>query len=170
MRTTSPIRSTPADVDDILRVYDLGIQFQKTVFHRHWFGFDRDLLLREIGEGRHWKILCGDAIACVFSVLYDDPVVWNGDPAPSLYLHRIVTNPAFKGNGYVRDIILWAQAYGRDLGKKYVRLDTFPDNEKLKEYYISCGFRFCGFRYFDPEEVIPEHYRDGLSLFELEIG
>jgi RimJ/RimL family protein N-acetyltransferase len=161
--------STPADIEEILQLCDLGIQFQKTVFHRHWFGFDRDLLVREIDEGRHWKVMEGDTIVCVYSVLYDDPVVWSEDPLPSIYLHRIVTHPAHKGNGYVRNIVDWAKIHGQEQGLQYIRLDTFPDNEKLKAYYVRCGFRFYGFRYFDAEEVIPEHYRDGLSLFEMDV-
>jgi RimJ/RimL family protein N-acetyltransferase len=160
--------STPDDTEAIFTVYHLGIEFQKTVFHRHWFGFDRDLLVREISEGRHWKITRGPDIACVFSLLFEDPVVW-GPKEPSLYLHRIVTNPVFKGNAYVPEIIDWAKTYGRAQGKEYIRLDTFPDNEKLMNYYVHCGFRYCGIREFGPGEVIPKHYRDGVSLFEMAI-
>src|ERR1700744_2986724 len=127
--------STREDIDAILLVYDRGIQFQKTVFHRHWLGFDRDLLVREIDEGRHWKIMEGPSIACVLSV---QPVITR-----------------------------WARAYGATHGQRFIRLDTFPDNDKLMNYYIRCGFRFCGFRRFTPEEAVPEHYRDGLSLFEI---
>lgn len=162
------VNSVLQDVPGIFEVYEKGIQFQKTVFHRHWFGFDKDLLLREITEGRHWKIMEDGEIACVFSVLYDDPIVW-GVQEPSLYLHRIVTHPEFKGNAYVRDIVAWAKTYGKTQGKRFIRLDTFPDNEKLKNYYIRHGFRLCGIKQFDPGEKIPEHYRDGLSLFEIDI-
>lgn len=163
---TPPQRSAPSDVEEIMNVYALGIQFQKTVFHRHWFGFDRDLLVREIGEGRHWKIMEGSSIACVLSLQYDDTLVW-GPREPSLYLHRIVTNPHFKGRGYVPVIIGWARSYGAEYGFRFIRLDTFPDNEKLMSYYVQCGFRLCGFRYFSADEAVPEHYRDGLSLFEI---
>lgn len=167
---TTPLqRSAPEDVEEILKVCDLGIQFQQTVFHRHWFGFDRDLLVREIGEGRHWKIMEGPAIACVFSVQFDDTLVW-GPQEPSIYLHRIVTDPHFKGRGYVPLIIEWARSYGAANGFRFIRLDTFPDNTKLMDYYVQCGFRFCGFRHFAPEEVVPAHYRDGLSLFEIALG
>jgi RimJ/RimL family protein N-acetyltransferase len=156
------------DVDEIFEVYRLGIEFQKTVFHRYWPGFDRNLLIKEIEEGRHWKIEDNNRIACVFSVQYEDPIVWE-DGEPSLYLHRIVTNPAFKGNGYVKEIIEWSKDHGKSLGKKYVRLDTFSDNPRLIDYYVRCGFRLIGYKFFKPEAPIPEHYKDGLSLFEMTI-
>ena len=160
--------STHPDVDEIFEVYRLGIEFQKAVFHRHWPGFDRNLLIKEIEEGRHWKIEDKGQIACVFSVQYEDPFVWE-DGEPSLYLHRIVTNPAFKGNGYVKEIIGWAINHGRAINKKFVRLDTFSDNPRLIDYYVRCGFRLIGYKFFKPEASIPEHYRDGLSLFEITI-
>jgi RimJ/RimL family protein N-acetyltransferase len=162
--------SVAGDADEILEVYRLGIEFQKAVFHRYWPGFDVDLLRREISEKRHWKIMLGDAIACVFSVLLEDELVWGrGLEEDSIYLHRIVTNPRFRGNHFVGEIVKWAKEYARQEKRKFIRLDTFPDNQKLNEYYSACGFRFAGLKHFGNHESIPEHYRDGLSLFEMSV-
>jgi|SRR6516165_11439138 RimJ/RimL family protein N-acetyltransferase len=165
------INSRTADFERILDIYQMGIEYQKSVFHKSWLGFDKELLVREIEEKRHWKITNGEEIACVFSVLFEDPVVWGSeDTTSSIYLHRIVTNPFFRGNHYVLDIVNWAREYGRKNGMKFIRLDTFPDNQKLNQYYLDCGFRFCGLKQFGKAENIPEHYRDGLSLFEMPVG
>lgn len=166
----SPTLSKLDDVDAILHVYDLGIEFQKSLFYRHWPGFDRDLLIREINESRHWKIVRDGEIACVFSVQFEDALVWkDSNEVPAIYLHRIMTHPKFRGNAYVKTIISWGKEYARENGKRYLRLDTFQDNTRLVAYYLQCGFTFCGLRYFTPDEGAPEHYREGLGLFEMPV-
>ncbi|MDR3714846.1 MAG: GNAT family N-acetyltransferase [Puia sp.] len=114
------------------------------------------------------------AIVCFFSVAFADSLVWDErDADPSLYLHRIITNPAFRGRGYVKHIIAWAESFGAAAGKRYIRLDTHVDNQRLNAYYQECGFVFCGVKKFDGQEGnpgVPRHYLgSGLSLYEREI-
>jgi ribosomal protein S18 acetylase RimI-like enzyme len=84
-------------------------------------------------------------------------------------LHRIVTNPAFRGRGYVRHIVAWAETFGKARGKRFIRLDTSRDNQRLNAYYQECGFVFSGFKQFpdDSDPSVPRHYLGrGLSLYE----
>lgn len=150
-----------------------AIQYQQTKTGNSWQEMNRPLIEREIREQLHWKILETGQIACFFSVAYTDRLIWGEkDADPSIYLHRIVTNPAFRGKGYVKHILSWAGEFGRSNGKQYVRLDTDMDNRRLNEYYRECGFVFCGIKQFHDENdpTIPRHYlRSGLSLFEKRI-
>jgi hypothetical protein len=99
------VNATPHDVDVIFDLYDKAIEFQKTVFDKTWLGFDRELVDTEIAEGRLWKIVEDDRVACIFSVAYADPIIWGEHSHESaMYIHRIVTNPEFRGRGYVRAI------------------------------------------------------------------
>ncbi|HEY0029347.1 MAG TPA: hypothetical protein VGC65_01215 [Bacteroidia bacterium] len=87
-----------ADLPDIFKLYDQAITFQKKVSDQHWLPFDPALVKREIEENRQWKIVIGGEIACIFCIAYSDPLIWGDrDKEPSIYLHRIVTNPAFRG-------------------------------------------------------------------------
>jgi ribosomal protein S18 acetylase RimI-like enzyme len=86
------------------------------------------------------------SIACIFTVAYSDPLIWGEKKnEPALYIHRIVTNLLFRERGFVKIIFEWAKEYGRKLGKKFIRIDTWSDNQKLIDYYTECGFTFQGF-------------------------
>jgi ribosomal protein S18 acetylase RimI-like enzyme len=163
--------STPEDFNAILRMYDEAIAYQKAKLQLHWHSFDHALLAKEIKEGMHWKIVTDQGIACVFSSAYNDALVWDDkDNVPSLYLHRIVTNPLFRGKGFVKQIITWAKEYARSKGKIFVRLDVFKDNQKLNEYYRACGLMLCGEKYFNLDNGIPKHYQGIiLNLYEMKI-
>ena len=165
--------SAPEDLDVIQQLFDEAIRYQRTRSANAWHGMNRELIENEIRERMHWKIVEEEQIACLFSATYQDRLVWDErDLEPSIYLHRIVTNPAFRGRGYVRHIIAWAEDFGRALGKQYIRLDTNRDNERLNAYYRECGFVYCGTKQFDGSEPgVPLHYLGtGLSLYEKPIA
>jgi len=165
------LNSETADFDEIFRLYDAAIEFQKTKFDKTWQTFDRKMIEREIAEKRHWKIAIDDKIACIFSIAFEDPLIWKEKSAePAIYIHRIVTNPEFRGQKFVPKITDWACVYAKTIGKKFVRMDTWGDNQKLIDYYVDCGFDFLGVITPTKSAELPKHY-DGitLSLFEIKL-
>ncbi len=165
------LNSTPKDLDAIFELYDAAIAHQKAVSNMHWLPFDTQMVENEIAEGRQWKIVVEGQIACVFVTAYTDPAIWGEkDLDPSVYLHRIVTNPQFRGRGFVAEIVRWAIPHGKMLGKKFVRLDTWAENLKLKELYLFAGFQFLGIVSPANPAALPSHYSGiTLGLFEIEI-
>jgi ribosomal protein S18 acetylase RimI-like enzyme len=162
--------TTNKDLDILESLFGHAIEFQRSRSNNSWREMNRPLIEKEIREKLHWKIIEEDQIACFFSIALNDRLVWDErDAEPSIYLHRIVTNPTFRGKGYVKHIVVWAEAYGRAAGKQWVRLDTHRDNERLNAYYQQCGFVFCGIKRFedDSDPSVPRHYLgSGLSLYE----
>ncbi|HLC82612.1 MAG TPA: GNAT family N-acetyltransferase [Bacteroidia bacterium] len=165
------LNSTPDDLDAIFNLYDIAIAYQKKISNQHWLPFDPELVKKEIAEKRQWKIIINGEVASVFCVAYSDPLIWGEkDKEPSIYLHRIVTNPKFRGKNFVVEIINWALEFGKNSRKKYLRMDTWGDNEKLREYYVKCGFNFLEVIKPKNPELLPAHYAEiSLSLFEIEI-
>ena len=165
------VNSSPSDINTIFSLYDDAVAYQKTKFSKHWLPFDRDMVKKEIEEGRQWKIMEGNNVACVFAIAYEDPFIWaekNADP--SIYIHRIVTHSSFRGKGYVKQIIEWAKTHSKENNKKFIRMDTWGDNEELIKYYINCGFNFLGTVTPSATEHLPKHYSAiYLSLFEIEV-
>ena len=164
------VNSTPQDFDRRFELYDAAIEYQKQVFKRHWKGFEPGLVNEEIAENRQWKVLVDGQIACIFAITFNDVNIWGEkDQNDAIYIHRIVTDPGFRGNNFVQSITDWARNYARALGKKYVRMDTWGDNEKLIAYYQQCGFAFLGI--ITPDfRGLPKHYNGiTLSLFEIEV-
>lgn len=166
------LKSSPQDIDTIFSLYDDAVAYQKTKFEKHWLPFDREMVKKEIEEGRQWKIMEGHEVACVFAIAYDDPFIWaekNADP--SVYIHRIVTHSAFRGGGYVKKIIEWASEHAKENNKRFIRMDTWGDNRELIDYYIRCGFNFLGIITPSATENLPSHYSSILlGLFEIELA
>ena len=93
------INSTPSDIEIIFSLYDDAVAFQKTKFDKHWLSFDREMVENEIAEKRQWKIMENDEVVCIFAIAYEDPFIWKEKNAdPSVYIHRIVTNPKLEVN------------------------------------------------------------------------
>src|SRR4051812_29814914 len=97
--------STTRDMDSIFLLFDSAIDYQKKNEYNLWPKFSRQMILDEIQDNRNWKILDGNTIVCVFSVHYNDPVIWKEkDQEPAVYLHRIAVNPLLKGRGIMNVI------------------------------------------------------------------
>jgi len=179
MKSNLPVieikQSTASDIDVIFSFYDDAIAFQKTVFKKHWKGFDRDMIEREVAEGRQWKILRDGEIACIFVIEFSDPLIWKEKNADSaIYLHRIVSNSRFRGNNFMLDIISWSQAYAKANHCRFIRMDTWGDNPRLIAYYVKSGFEHVGFSIPETSGAsgeLPKHYEGTeLALFELPVN
>jgi ribosomal protein S18 acetylase RimI-like enzyme len=167
------VNCTLQDIDTILSLYKSATEYQKANGFNEWKEFERDLIISEIDEKRIWKIVMDGDIACVFTVAYSDPVIWPSSEGEgeAIYLHRITTNPAYKGRNMVQYIIAWSKEHCKETDSKFIRMDTWADNNTLINYYIKCGFRLVGGRKLDKDiaKDLPKHYST-LSLVLLEIG
>ncbi|GAA4273049.1 GNAT family N-acetyltransferase [Aquimarina gracilis] len=161
-----------ADIPAILRLYqaarDLQIERKMVV----WPHFDDSFVQKEIEEGRQWKLVKDNEIACNWAIAYNDQEIWGDqDQNDGVYIHRICTNPNFRGNGYIHDIVVWAKEHAEQKGKTYIRLDTLGNNQKLIKHYTSAGFDFLGVFNLSDTASLPKHYQDepDCLLFELKL-
>jgi ribosomal protein S18 acetylase RimI-like enzyme len=159
------------DTDEIFRLYKIATDFQKTRFTSHWPEFDKKLVEIEISENKQWKIVVDGKIACVWATTFDDPQIWeerNEDPA--VYIHRIATNPNFRGQNLVGEIVKWVKMYAQENQKQFVRMDTVGHNTGLINYYTKCGFEFLGLLKLKNTEGLPAHYENAtVSLFQMDL-
>ena len=163
--------STTANIPAIFELYDGATSYQKTVNNKSWKGFEQALIEKEINEKRHFVILENDEVACTFLIAFNNLTLWDDNGSDqSIYLHRIATNPNFRGRNYVQKIVDWAVEYAKENKLSYVRLDTHSGNERLNAHYIKCGFTFKGIHSIEWTADLPVHYKDGpFSLFEIEL-
>lgn len=166
------VNSTPADIDEIFKLYDFASAHQQTKNVVVWPKFDRKLVETELAENRQWKLLIDDAIACVWATTFTDAEIWgerNADAA--VYIHRIATNPNFRGRNFVSIIVDWAKKYAAGNKKDFVRLDTLGNNIKLIEVYTKAGFTFLGIHRLTNTATLPLHYQQepNCCLFELRL-
>jgi len=170
MTTELQIENTvPADLEFIYNLFDHSIAYQEKKGAPVWRGYDKGALVKDIKEGNQYKIVIQSEIAIVFSVCYSDAVIWREmENGTSIYLHRIVVNPAFKGQKLFGKILAWTVEHARQKGLATVRMDTWDNNPSLIDYYKSFGFTFIG-RYVTPDSLeLPAHNRK-LPIVLLEI-
>jgi ribosomal protein S18 acetylase RimI-like enzyme len=163
--------STIKDIDQIFILYEIARSFQITKGATVWPMFDKSLVETEIYENRQWKIIVDNQIACVWATTFTDPQIWeerNNDP--SIYIHRIATNPIFRGQNLVLEIVKWSKSYAKENVKQFIRMDTVGNNKGLINYYQKCGFDFLGFLKLKNTNGLPAHYNNAtVSLFEIKL-
>jgi ribosomal protein S18 acetylase RimI-like enzyme len=164
--------SKPADIDEIFKLYDFASAYQRTKNVVVWPTFERSLVETELAENRQWKLIIDNSIACVWATTFSDEEIWgerNNDP--SVYIHRIATNPAFRGHNFVGTIVNWAREYATKNNKKFIRLDTLGNNVKLIEHYTTAGFDFLGIHRLTNTATLPLHYQrePNCCLFEIKL-
>jgi RimJ/RimL family protein N-acetyltransferase len=163
--------STLADIEEIFRLYKIATVFQQSKLMVQWPEFERTLIETEIKEQRQWKIVVDGKTVCVWCTTFDDPQIWeerNHDPA--VYIHRIATNPNYRGQNLVLQIVNWVKDYAKLHEKKFVRLDTVGNNAGLINHYTKCGFDFLGLHKLKNSNGLPAHYENAeVSLFEIKV-
>lgn len=163
------LNSTISDIHEIFRLYENATNFQKLKVVVVWPKFDKELIENEIAEKQQWKILINNQLACVWATTFTDPQIWeerNSDPA--VYIHRIATNPIFRGQNLVAEIVKWSRIYAAENKKKFIRMDTVGENKGLIKYYQKCGFDFLGLSKLKNTDDLPAHYYNAtVSLFEI---
>ena len=164
--------STLNDLTEIFKLYKIASEYQKTKKTVVvWPDFEKELVETEISENRQWKLIIDNEIACVWATTFSDEQIWekqNEDAA--IYIHRIATNPNFRGYNFVSIIVNWAKEYANTCGKDYVRLDTLGNNTKLIEHYTNAGFNFLGMFNLNDTNGLPDHYHGApVCLFEIKL-
>jgi GNAT superfamily N-acetyltransferase len=164
--------SATKDIPEIFRLYSIASAYQKSKqIVVVWPEFEQQLVETEVAENRQWKLMMEDEITCVWATTFNDEQIWeerNADAA--VYIHRIATNPRFRGNNFVSIIVNWARQYAKDNSKDFVRLDTLGNNTKLIDYYTNAGFHFLGMFDLKNTKGLPAHYHNvPACLFEIKL-
>lgn len=160
------------DIEDIMALYDAARDLQMQRKMVVWPFFEYSYLKNEIDESRQWKIVVDHIIACNWTITFEDKEIWGEkDKNDAIYIHRICTNPKLRGNRYIDEIVDWAKQYAKNLGKRFVRLDTLGNNTKLIQHYTSAGFSFLGMVKLTETNNLPAHYQNERNCcrFELDL-
>jgi ribosomal protein S18 acetylase RimI-like enzyme len=137
------IHTTDEDAEMIDFLFQEGMKLKRDNGYRVWDVIDYPGLARDRASRLQYKVQKKKDTLGVFSVQYEDPLVWRDrDRDRAIYLHRIVANPFSKGQRLFEIVLHWAIKHAREKRVRLVRLDTWSENRKLIEYYKSYGFRF----------------------------
>lgn len=162
--------STLNDIPTIFKLYKMATDFQKIKFpENQWPEFDKEFITAEVVENRQFKLLIGSKIACVWAVAFSDAQIWeNSKNEASIYIHRIATNPEFRGNNFVQAIVDWSKKYAKQQNKQFIRMDTCGKNDRLISHYENCGFNYLGMKKIKNASELPAHYHNAeVCYFEI---
>lgn len=164
--------STLDDVPQIFRLYQFATDYQKIAFPGNvWPDFDRDFIATEVLENRQFKIVIDNQIACIWAITYNDADIWEEkENKDAIYIHRIATNPEFRGNNFVQLIADWSKDFGKKEDKIFIRMDTCGQNDRLINHYKSCGFEFLGMKKLKDSSGLQAHYQNAdVCFFEIKL-
>ncbi|MBS1640697.1 MAG: GNAT family N-acetyltransferase [Bacteroidetes bacterium] len=131
------------DLPIIYNLFEEAIKFQKINNYIGWNDYDKEFIKSDIQNKLLFKVSDGDDIACIFSICYSDALIWREkEIGNAIYLHRIVLNRNFEGKKLFSKILEWAIQFAKKRKLKYIRMDTWANNEKIITYYKSYGFSF----------------------------
>lgn len=156
------------DLPEIIRWFDESIAYQEKRGYPSWRNYDQDAVRRDVERKNSYKAVNENGAGIVFSVNYRDPVIWRHmDDGLSLYLHRIVVNPTFKGQKLFGVILDWAIDHLARKQLKNIRMDTWANNPNIINYYKTFGFEVIE-EFTTPDvEELPVHNRNlPLTLLE----
>lgn len=159
------------DLPFIYSLFERAIDYQKSKGYPVWAGYDKQTLINDITNGLQYKIVIDDKIACIFSICYEDSIIWRDrEQGDAIYLHRIVVNPLMKGLKQFEKVLIWAKNHARERNMKYIRIDTWGNNPNIIDYYKSFGFYFIENYTTLNSPDLPVQHRDlYLALLEFEV-
>ena len=168
MESFQIVPTTLADIECIYSLFESAIQYQQKKQYPVWNGLEREVIQNDIAKKRQYKIISGDDILCIFSVVSSDPHIWQErDKSDALYLHRIVVNPKHKGHRHFGKILNWSIDFAERQHRKFICMDTGASNPIIIAYYVSFGFTLLGtFMTTDSPEFSLQQRKVNLALLE----
>jgi len=166
------ISTTKDDLADIFWLFEQAMELQGKNGYKVWDNIDKIGLEKDVENRLQYKILKGNDILCIFSIQHNDPFVWRDrDQNDAIYLHRIVVNPKFKGQKHFEKVLNWAKQFARHNNLKFIRMDTWADNEKIIDYYKSFGFEFIeNYRTANASELPIQNRNLNVALLEIKLS
>ena len=136
-----------------------------------WSEFDRALIERDVLAGRVYLAMDGASACGTVTLVEADPLVWGPDEkGDALYIHKLASSRAPCGRGIGAGLIQWARTVARQRRRKWLRLDTWNTNRKMREYYEKQGFRHVRDEFFPLVSPLPADYRGTYkSLYQLAV-
>ena len=161
--------STYSDIGTFRNFWDSALAYQKARRLPLWPSFPESHVEAEIRAGLHFSSdFPNGVLAGYFSVALSDALIWTGEErGDAIYIHRMCVNPSRKGSNLARSVLAWSHGYASSLGRQFVRMDTWADDQRLVDYYVRCGFQHIGDRQLGDVTGLPPHYSNvRLALFQ----
>ena len=165
------INTALSDLPLILWFFEQAMKLNDRQGYKVWRTIDETALQEDIENNLQYKIVQGNAVTCIFSVQFSDPLIWGErEVSEAIYLHRIVVHPDFKGQRQFEYVVAWAKQLAQQRQLNYIRMDTWADNARIIQYYESFGFDLVGTRTTEDTPKLPIQNRNlHVALLEMKL-
>lgn len=90
-----------------------------------------------------------DRIVSSVSVFENDPLIWGPDAGNAGYIHMLMVDRGWSGEGLGDGTLAWAERHIERKGKERARLDVTAANDTLQQWYTARGYQIVGAPEFD---------------------
>jgi len=158
-----------ADLEEIYLLFEEAISFQKRNHYVGWHSYDKEFIQTDIQNKGLFKVMSGGRITGIFSVCFSDSFIWRDmETGEALYLHRVVVNQQARVEKLFGNVLNWAIKVAHEKQLKYIRIDTWAENEKIIAYYKSYGFLFVeNYTTANSSELPAQHRNLDVALLQL---
>jgi len=159
-----------ADLDAVMGLLREARSWHQEQGVEAWREFDLARIAADIDAGRVY-IAHGTAGVCgTVTLMESDVGVWAEEQGDAIYVHKLAVSRSLAGRGIGTEVLRWARDAARQKGRRWLRLDTWDGNRKMRDYYERQGFRHVRDQYFAPDSPLPADYRGThKSLYQLEL-
>ncbi|MCI0399426.1 MAG: GNAT family N-acetyltransferase [Chloroflexi bacterium] len=162
------VKARPDQLPLVMALLDAAAAWLEARHIRQWLWPHspefREYVARRIGEGEVYLAFRQVDGAAVGTLRFEwsEPLLWPADPDGAGYLHGLAIDPRLHGHRLGEALIEWAKGHVQAQGRSRLRLDCVAWNQRLRAYYESLGFMYCGER--------PEDAENKAALYELQLG
>ncbi len=128
------------DVEDIIKLINQRIKWMDKENIQQW----NKTKYMERYPLVYWGKIIDDILVATLNnqivallALFNHDERWNEDK-DALYVHHLTSDINFKGSGI--ELLKYAEVHTKNLGHKYIRLDSAVGNKKLEDIYTSLGY------------------------------
>jgi GNAT superfamily N-acetyltransferase len=125
-----------------------------------WLESIRPEIRASIHAELFYAIEIENTVVAVLEIRTAPELLWGNNQDEAHYIHKLAIRRKYSDGGLGRKILDIIKSKAQQKNIKFLRLDCVAHNDKLREYYESCGFNLKGI--VDAGEV-------NLALYEFNI-
>lgn len=163
-------QATIEEVDELQALFAATIAWQQQQGVPTFSSFPTSFFAQEINKGTVFTARRAGKLVGTVSLYESDDFIWGNNAAPALYIHRLASLRTAEGRGVGAALIEWSRQRAVSLGKQWLRVDCWADNNELCRFYQGRGFSPVRVKNTGQHGTLPEHYQNiNLQLFQMPV-
>lgn len=111
-----------------------------TQWTEKWVDVANDKAERAVRQQQAWVVTADDETAATITLGGPDEDLWRPEDGPALYMYKLIVARANAGDRLGEDLMIWAADFAARYGYPCLRLDCWPANQGLVQYYKQRGW------------------------------